>query len=57
MAAKFYESGHPFRYVFFKGVNHGLTNYKKDVNRLILNWFDGYLKNKKKLPNIELHRK
>jgi len=36
--------GVPFKSISFKNGNHGIIEYKEDVNKLIINWFDRYVK-------------
>lgn len=45
----------PHRLVLLEGGNHGLTEFKGEVNAMVKEWFDAYLKKDKKLPNLELH--
>lgn len=45
MAAKaLYESGHPFRFVFFEGDDHGISTNRDEVNRLTQMWYKKYLR-------------
>ena len=55
MVNKLYEARHPFRFVFFEGGDHGLTEYKAEVNRLVKDWLDKYVRDGKPLPNLEPH--
>ena len=55
MTNKLYEAKHPFRFVFFEGGDHGLTEYRPEVNRLVKDWLDNYVRDKKPLPNLEPH--
>ena len=44
MALRLYETKHPFRLVFFEGGAHGLNEHEKEVDSLILDWFNRYLR-------------
>ena len=55
MATKLYEAKHPFRFVFFEGGDHGLSEYVDERNRLVLNWFNDFLKKERPLPNLDPH--
>ena len=45
----------PHRLVLFEGGNHGLSEFRKEVNRLVKQWFDDYLKKDKPLPELKPH--
>lgn len=55
MATRLYESKHPFRFVFFEGGDHGLSEHRKEVDRLIRDWLDRYVRDKKPWPSLEPH--
>jgi dipeptidyl aminopeptidase/acylaminoacyl peptidase len=55
MAQALYRSKHPFRFVMLEGGEHGLTEHAAEVDRLILNWFAGYLRDGRKWPSLEPH--
>lgn len=55
MARALYEARHPFRMVFFEGDDHGLTGNSGEVDRLVLDWFNRYVRDKAPLPNLEPH--
>lgn len=55
MVNKLYEAKHPFRFVFFEGGDHGLTEYRSEVNRLVKDWLGNYVRDRKPLPNLEPH--
>ena len=40
MASALFEASHPFRFVFFEGGDHGLSEYQEEVNRLVKDWLD-----------------
>lgn len=45
----------PHRLVMFEGGNHGLSEFKSDVDIMAKQWFDDYLKNSKELPDLSPH--
>jgi dipeptidyl aminopeptidase/acylaminoacyl peptidase len=55
MASKLYESKHPFRFVFFEGGDHGLSEHREEVNRLTRDWLDRYVRDRKPWPSLEPH--
>jgi len=55
MALALYESEHPFRFVFFEGGDHGLTEHQEEVDRLVKDWFDRYVRDQRPWPSLEPH--
>ena len=55
MSEKLYEQKVPFRLVVYEGGDHGISEFRKEVNQLTFEWFDRFLKKKEKLPNIKPH--
>jgi dipeptidyl aminopeptidase/acylaminoacyl peptidase len=55
MVSKLYESKHPFRFVFFEGGDHGLGEHREEVDRLIRDWLDRYVRDRKPWPSLEPH--
>ena len=45
----------PHRLVLFEGGNHGLSEFNQEVDAMAKQWFDDYLKNDKKLPDLNPH--
>ena len=45
----------PHRLVLFEGGNHGLIEFRNEVDSMTKQWFDAYLKNGKPLPDLEAH--
>jgi len=45
----------PYRLVMFEGGDHGLSEFRKEVNAQVKAWFDKYLKNNQPLPDLEPH--
>ena len=55
MVAALYKVKQPFRFVFFEGGDHGLTEYQSEVNRLIKDWLDHYVRDRERWPSLEPH--
>ncbi|MBI3632026.1 MAG: prolyl oligopeptidase family serine peptidase [Candidatus Vogelbacteria bacterium] len=55
LAEKLQEYKVPYRLIMFEGGDHGLSEYKKESGGDALNWFDRYVKNTEKLPNLKPH--
>jgi len=55
MAAALYAVQHPFRFVFFEGGDHGLTEYREEVDRLAQDWFDRYVRDQQRWPSLAPH--
>jgi dipeptidyl aminopeptidase/acylaminoacyl peptidase len=55
MAMALYESEHPFRFVFFEGGDHGLTEHQEEVDRLVQDWLDRYVRDQRPWPSLEPH--
>ena len=55
MATALFDQKHPFRLVFFEGGDHGLTEHREEVERLVKDWFDRYVRDRKAWPNMEPH--
>jgi len=45
----------PHRLVLFEGGDHGLSEFRNEVDDMAKKWFDSYLKNEKKLPKLDPH--
>ncbi|MEE1898853.1 prolyl oligopeptidase family serine peptidase [Flavobacterium rakeshii] len=45
----------PYRLVVFEGSDHGINENKNEVNKMVLNWFDRFLKNNEPLPDMKYH--
>lgn len=45
----------PYRLMIFEGGDHGVTEYRDEFYDQLFAWFDKYLKNDSKLPNMEFH--
>ena len=55
MASKLYESQHRFRFVFLEGGDHSLVEHHREVNRLVDEWFDGYVRDRNAWPSLAPH--
>lgn len=55
MATALYEAKHPFRFVFFEGGDHGLSEHRVEVDRLIFDWLDRYVRDGEPWPSLEPH--
>lgn len=55
MAEQLYKQRVPFRLVIYEGADHQFTEVKEESDRLLYDWFERYLKEGKKLPNVKLH--
>ena len=55
MADALYQAKHPFRLVFFEGGDHGLSEYREDVDRLVMEWLDRYVRDGLPWPSLEPH--
>lgn len=55
MASALYEAKHPFRFVFFEGGDHGLSEHRAEVDRLVHGWLDRYVRDGEPWPSLEPH--
>lgn len=55
MALEFDKYRIPYRLIMFEGGDHGISEHRNRVNEEVISWFDRYLKNDEKIPNIEFH--
>ena len=55
LALKFDEARIPYRLIIFEGADHGLREFRKEFYSNMINWFDKYLKNQHKYPNMDYH--
>ena len=55
MASLLYENKHPFRFVFFEGGDHGLSEHREEVKRLVKDWLDRYVRDRQPWPSLEPH--
>lgn len=45
----------PYRLKIFEGADHGIRQYRTEVNEEVISWFNRFLKEGEKLPNMEFH--
>lgn len=45
----------PYRLKIYEGGDHGLREFREEVDYEVMNWFKRYLKDQEPLPNMELH--
>lgn len=55
LALKLEEYRIPYRLKIFEGGDHGLSEYRTEVNDEVTQWFNKYLKQNQGLPNMEYH--
>lgn len=55
LALEFEKYRIPYRLKIFEGGDHGIREFRTEVNKDVINWFDKYLKNDAPLPNMEYH--
>jgi dipeptidyl aminopeptidase/acylaminoacyl peptidase len=55
MASELYKKNHPFRFHFYEGGDHGLTEYRPQTSHAIQEFFDFYVKDSNPLPNMKKH--
>jgi dipeptidyl aminopeptidase/acylaminoacyl peptidase len=55
LVEKLYELKHPVRFVLFEGGDHGLSEYRAEVNRLAMDWLGHYVRDRKPWPSLEPH--
>jgi len=47
----------PYRLIIFEGADHGLSEFRNEYYKTLIDWFDTYLKKHTPLPNMEYHGK
>ena len=55
MATALFEHKHPFRLIFLEGGDHGLTEHRDEVNRVVKDWLDRYVRDRRPWPSLEPH--
>lgn len=45
----------PYRLKIFEGADHGIKQYRSEVNEDVIFWFNRFLKRGENLPNMEFH--
>lgn len=57
MSEKLIENKVPHRLIIFEGADHRISEYRQDYIKNVLEWFDRFVKNGEKLPDMNLHGK
>lgn len=57
IAQKLDEQRVPYRLKIYEGGDHGISEFKPDVNREVIEWFNRFLKRAEDIPNMEYHGK
>ena len=57
MAEELYKHKIPYRFTMFEGADHGLTECNLESNRMMLEWFERFVKNTNSLPDLTPHGK
>ncbi len=52
---KLYETKHPFRFVFFEGGQHSLSEYSSEVDEMAKEFLDRYVRDGIQWPSLEPH--
>jgi dipeptidyl aminopeptidase/acylaminoacyl peptidase len=55
MASELFKINHPFRFHFYEGGDHGLSEYRPQRSHAVREFFDFYVKDSNPLPNMEKH--
>jgi len=55
IASSLYASRHAFRLVFFEGGDHGVSEYRAEVDALVKAWLDRYVRDRQPWPSLEPH--
>jgi dipeptidyl aminopeptidase/acylaminoacyl peptidase len=55
LSAAFIKTRVPHRLVLFEGGDHGLNEFNDEVDEMTKQWFDKYLKQGQKLPDLKMH--
>jgi dipeptidyl aminopeptidase/acylaminoacyl peptidase len=55
LALEFEKHSIPYRLKIFEGADHGISQFKDEVEKDVLDWFNRFVKNKESLPNTTLN--
>ncbi len=55
MAEALYEARHPYRLMMFEGGDHGLSEFRAEVDRAAGEWLDRYVRDGEGWPSLEPH--
>jgi len=45
----------PFRMVLFEGGQHGISEFRDEMRRIMRDWLDTYVRDRKPWPSLEPH--
>ena len=57
LSIELYKHKIPYRLQIYEGADHGISEFRNEVNVEIIKWFDRFVKNNGNLPDLELHGK
>lgn len=57
MALAFEEQRIPYRLMIFEGADHGISEFRVEVGRETMSWFDRFLKSGEAMPDMTFHGK
>jgi dipeptidyl aminopeptidase/acylaminoacyl peptidase len=52
---KLYQNKQPFRFILYEGGQHSLVEHRTDYYAQLISWFNTYLRDRKKWPDLEPH--
>jgi dipeptidyl aminopeptidase/acylaminoacyl peptidase len=55
LAMEFNKYRIPYRLIIFEGGDHGLSEFRPEIDDRVVRWFDRFVKNGEALPNMEFH--
>ncbi len=55
IAEQFQKHKIPYRLIMYEGADHGITEFSKETSEETLKWFNRFVKNKEKLPQMTPH--
>ncbi len=55
MATALYEAKRPFRLIVFEGGDHGLSEFRKEVDEQAVGWLHRYVRDSETWPSLEPH--
>lgn len=55
LVGKLYAAKQPMRFIFYEGGQHSMIEHTKDFYDQMLGWFNDYLRDGKKLPDLKPH--
>jgi len=55
LALEFEKHRIPYRLKIFEGADHGIREFREEVDQEVISWLDRYLKNNEPVPDMEFH--